>query len=96
MQEALVFDNPHTAYTMEHLRVGWQHLTTTVTLTINEVENQILMRDAKGLTKGQMNDYRMSFQHFDRVCSLHLLLVVWWLSVKAQTNTTLLDTCVLV
>jgi len=66
MQEALVFDNHLTAYTMEHLRVGWEHLKTTVALTINEVENQILMRDAKGLTKDQMNEYRNSFQHFDR------------------------------
>ena len=67
MQEALVFDNHLTAYTMEHLRVGWEHLKTTVALTINEVENQILMRDAKGLTKDQMNEYKNSFQHFDRV-----------------------------
>jgi len=66
LQESLVFDNHLTAYTMEHLRVGWEHLKQTVAQTINEVENQILMRDAKGLTKDQMNEYRNSFQHFDR------------------------------
>ena len=67
MQEALVFDNHLTAHTMEHLRVGWEHLKTTVSLTINEVENQILMRDAKGLSQDQMNEFRASFNHFDRV-----------------------------
>jgi len=66
MQEALVFDNHLTAHTMEHLRVGWEHLKTTVSLTINEVENQILMRDAKGLSQDQMNEFRASFNHFDR------------------------------
>jgi len=52
---------------MEHIRVGWEHLKTTVAITINEVENQILMRDAKGLTQDQMNEFRASFNHFDRV-----------------------------
>merc|ERR1712002_931265 len=66
MQEALVFDNHLTAHTMEHLRVGWEHLKNSVSLTINEVENQILMRDAKGLSQDQMNEFRASFNHFDR------------------------------
>ena len=67
VQEALVFGNAQTRYSMEHIRVGWEHLQTTVSLTINEVENQILMRDAKGLTQEQMNEFRSSFNHFDRV-----------------------------
>lgn len=62
----LVFDNPHTAYTMEHIRVAWEHLKTTVARTINEVENQVLMRDAKGISQEQMNEFRASFNHFDR------------------------------
>ncbi|XP_076815394.1 alpha-actinin-1-like isoform X1 [Clavelina lepadiformis] len=66
VQEALVFGNKQTKYSMEHLRVGWEHLQTTIALTINEVENQILMRDAKGLTQEQMNEFRSSFNHFDR------------------------------
>ncbi|KAH0622514.1 hypothetical protein JD844_024886 [Phrynosoma platyrhinos] len=66
IQEALVFDNKHTNYTMEHIRVGWELLLTTVARTINEVENQILTRDAKGITQQQMNEFRASFNHFDR------------------------------
>jgi actinin alpha len=62
----LVFDNPHTAYNMEHIRVSWEHLKVTVAKTINEVENQILMRDAKGISQEQMNEFRASFNHFDR------------------------------
>lgn len=67
MQEAFIFNNPHTEYTMEHIRVGWEHLKTTITRTINEIENQILLRDAKGITEEQMSDFRQSFNHFDRV-----------------------------
>ncbi|XP_059026310.1 alpha-actinin-2 isoform X1 [Mustela lutreola] len=66
IQEALVFDNRHTNYTMEHIRVGWEVLLTTIARTINEVETQILTRDAKGITQEQMNEFRASFNHFDR------------------------------
>ncbi|KAG8123550.1 hypothetical protein E2320_019041 [Naja naja] len=66
IQEALVFDNKHTNYTMEHIRVGWELLLTTIARTINEIENQILTRDAKGITQQQMNEFRASFNHFDR------------------------------
>ncbi|XP_039253681.1 alpha-actinin-1-like isoform X1 [Styela clava] len=66
VQESLVYDNKHTTYTMEHIRVGWEHLKTTLTRTINEIENQILLRDAKGITEEQMNEFRSSFNHFDR------------------------------
>ncbi|XP_078261979.1 alpha-actinin-2-like [Rhinoraja longicauda] len=66
IQEALVFDNKHTGYTMEHIRVGWEMLLTTIARTINEIETQILTRDAKGITQQQMNEFRSSFSHFDR------------------------------
>jgi Ca2+-binding EF-hand superfamily protein len=64
--QCLVFDNPNTAYTMEHIRIAWEHLRTTIARTINEVDNQILMRDAKGISQEQMNEFRASFNHFDR------------------------------
>ncbi|KPP60863.1 hypothetical protein Z043_121098 [Scleropages formosus] len=67
IQEALIFDNRHTNYTMEHIRVGWEQLLTTIARTINEIENQILTRDAKGISQDQMNEFRASFNHFDRV-----------------------------
>uniref|UniRef100_A0A3B3R956 Alpha-actinin-1 n=1 Tax=Paramormyrops kingsleyae TaxID=1676925 RepID=A0A3B3R956_9TELE len=66
IQEALIFDNKHTNYTMEHVRVGWEQLLTTIARTINEIENQILTRDAKGISQEQMNEFRASFNHFDR------------------------------
>uniref|UniRef100_A0A2K6CYZ1 Actinin alpha 1 n=1 Tax=Macaca nemestrina TaxID=9545 RepID=A0A2K6CYZ1_MACNE len=49
-----------------HIRVGWEQLLTTIARTINEVENQILTRDAKGISQEQMNEFRASFNHFDR------------------------------
>ena len=66
IQEALLFDNKHTIYTMEHIRVGWEQLLTTIARTINEVENQILTRDAKGISQEQMQEFRASFNHFDK------------------------------
>nr|XP_033810003.1 alpha-actinin-3 [Geotrypetes seraphini] len=66
IQESLIFDNKHTSYTMEHIRVGWEQLLTTIARIINEVENQILTRDAKGISQEQMNEFRASFNHFDR------------------------------
>ncbi|XP_035312666.1 alpha-actinin-4 isoform X1 [Cricetulus griseus] len=66
LQESLVFDNKHTVYSMEHIRVGWEQLLTTIARTINEVENQILTRDAKGISQEQMQEFRASFNHFDK------------------------------
>ncbi|KAM4607069.1 alpha-actinin-2b isoform 4-T4 [Polymixia lowei] len=66
IQESLVFDNKHTNYTMEHIRVGWELLLTTIARTINEIETQILTRDAKGISQQQMSEFRSSFNHFDR------------------------------
>ncbi|XP_072524179.1 alpha-actinin-2-like isoform X3 [Salminus brasiliensis] len=66
IQESLVFDNKHTNYTMEHIRVGWELLLTTIARTINEIETQILTRDAKGISQQQLNEFRSSFSHFDR------------------------------
>jgi actinin alpha len=54
--------------------VGWELLLTTIARTINEIENQILTRDAKGISQEQMHEFRSSFNHFDRVqCSFHFL-----------------------
>ena len=77
IQEALIFDNKHTNYTMEHIRVGWEQLLTTIARTINEVENQILTRDAKGISQEQMNEFRASFNHFDRVRAPILAYLEW-------------------
>merc|ERR1711970_526258 len=43
-----------------------EQLVTSVNRTINEVENQILTRDSKGITQEQLNEFRASFNHFDK------------------------------
>lgn len=55
----------------QHLRVGWEQLLTTIARTINEIENQILTRDAKGISQEQLHEYRASFNHFDKVTHSH-------------------------
>ena len=52
---------------LQHIRVGWEQLLTTIARTINEIENQVLTRDAKGISQEQLNEFRASFNHFDRV-----------------------------
>ncbi|XP_067939162.1 alpha-actinin-like isoform X1 [Watersipora subatra] len=66
VQEAMIFENRHTSYTMETLRVGWEQLLTSIARCINEVENQILTRDSKGITNEQLDEFRKSFNHFDK------------------------------
>lgn len=66
IQEAMIFENRYTQYTMETLRVGWEQLLTSINRNVNEVENQILTRDSKGITQEQLNEFRMSFNHFDK------------------------------
>ncbi|BFZ12083.1 hypothetical protein BsWGS_15122 [Bradybaena similaris] len=66
VQESMIFENRYTQYTMETLRVGWEQLMTAIARNINEVENQILTRDSKGISEAQMNEFRMSFNHFDK------------------------------
>ncbi|KAA0190016.1 hypothetical protein HAZT_HAZT001702 [Hyalella azteca] len=66
VQEAMIFENRYTQYTMETLRVGWEQLLTSINRTINEVENQILTRDSKGISQEQLNEFRSSFNHFDK------------------------------
>ncbi|XP_064484434.1 alpha-actinin isoform X2 [Ornithodoros turicata] len=66
IQEAMIFENRYTQYTMETLRVGWEQLLTSIHRNINEVENQILTRDSKGISHEQLNEFRASFNHFDK------------------------------
>jgi len=46
--------------------VGWEQLLTSIQRNINEVENQILTRDSKGISQEQLNEFRLSFNHFDK------------------------------
>lgn len=51
---------------MQTLRVGWEQLLTSIQRNINEVENQILTRDSKGITQEQLSDFRSAYNHFDK------------------------------
>uniref|UniRef100_A0AAQ4QB77 Actinin, alpha 2b n=1 Tax=Gasterosteus aculeatus aculeatus TaxID=481459 RepID=A0AAQ4QB77_GASAC len=86
IQESLVFDNKHTNYTMEHIRVGWELLLTTIARTINEIETQILTRDAKGISQQQMKEFRSSFNHFDRVLTHSAHLFFFFFEAISETD----------
>lgn len=66
LEDAFVFENPCTVYSMATLRVAWEQLFTSLHYSLNELDNQILTRDSKGLTAEQMNDLRTCFKHFDK------------------------------
>ena len=51
--------------------------------TINEVENQILTRDSKGITQEQLNEFRASFNHFDK-SRLEIDNTLFWLADTIQ------------
>ncbi|KOB76868.1 Alpha actinin, partial [Operophtera brumata] len=51
---------------IEELERIHQALLTSINRTINEVENQILTRDSKGITQEQLTEFRASFNHFDK------------------------------
>ncbi|VDD80990.1 unnamed protein product [Mesocestoides corti] len=61
-----VYTVPQTSYTMDTLRLGWEQLLTNVKRAINEVEVQIMAREASNLSESQLNDFRRCFNHFDR------------------------------
>lgn len=48
------------------MRVGWEQLITSIKRNINEIDNQILTRDSKGITQEQLSEFRASFNHFDK------------------------------
>jgi len=60
---------------MEALRASWGQLIAAINRALNETENQILIRDSKGLTEEQISEYRKSFNHFDKVSSSFFVCV---------------------
>ncbi len=68
LENAIVFDNPHTQYSMDSIRSSWALLMAAINRATNETQNQILIRDSKGLSEAQLQEYRQSFNHFDKVC----------------------------
>ncbi|CAH8506670.1 unnamed protein product [Schistosoma intercalatum] len=66
LEDVYIFENPYTVYSMPTLRVAWEQLFTLLHYSVNEIDNQILTRDSRGLTAEQMNDLRTCFKHFDK------------------------------
>ena len=61
---------------LQGLRANWSSHLLAIQRSRNEISNQILIRDSKGLTEDQIKEYRQSFDHFDRVCAVLCLLFV--------------------
>ncbi|CAF2152013.1 unnamed protein product [Rotaria magnacalcarata] len=72
IQECMIFENRHTPYTMEVIRVAWEQLHTQLTRQIAEVKNQIYTLEKKGISEEQMNEFRAAFAHFDKSRSRRL------------------------
>ena len=66
IQECMIFENRHTPYTMEAIRVAWEQLNTQLTRQIAEIKNQIYTLEKKGISEEQMNEFRAAFAHFDK------------------------------
>uniref|UniRef100_A0A1A8P8V1 Actinin alpha 3b n=1 Tax=Nothobranchius rachovii TaxID=451742 RepID=A0A1A8P8V1_9TELE len=62
--------NPYTNLSPQDIGTKWDTVKHLVPLRDQmlqeEVENQILTRDAKGISQEQLNEFRASFNHFDR------------------------------
>uniref|UniRef100_A0A8C1UUJ5 Actinin, alpha 4 n=1 Tax=Cyprinus carpio TaxID=7962 RepID=A0A8C1UUJ5_CYPCA len=63
IQEALIFDNKYTSYTME---VCILFTIPTCCSPLQLLTTIILTRDAKGISQEQLHEYRTSFNHFDK------------------------------
>eukprot|EP01136_Pigoraptor_vietnamica_P010150 Opistho-1_new@47430 len=66
VEEALIFENRHSNYSMESLRSEWDSLKSLIRRYINDMQNQILARDMSGISEETLQEYRQSFSHFDK------------------------------
>jgi len=65
-QDNLIFENPHTELTIEVLRGKWNAFRSGLSRRHNELQNQIMARDATNITDEQLKEIRDSFNHFDK------------------------------
>eukprot|EP00128_Syssomonas_multiformis_P006864 Colp12_sorted_trinity150504_noHs@23769 len=72
VDEALIFENPHTPYTMETISVEWEQLQSLIKKTITAIQNQIMARDGNNISEELLNEYRTTFAHFDKDSSGYL------------------------
>lgn len=66
VQEAMIFENEHTRFSMEEIRINYEQGTVGIQRTINQIENQILMRDSLNMSEGQISEITESFKYFDK------------------------------
>ncbi|KAF1743307.1 hypothetical protein MXB_5306, partial [Myxobolus squamalis] len=66
MQENKIFHNPLTSHTDESINSDYQNMFNLIASSINEIENQIIVRDGTNITEQQVKDYRKSFDYFDK------------------------------
>lgn len=66
IEEAVVLENPYATHSIESIREKWESLHTLIQRSVNNINNQILTRDMSGLTDEQIQEYRQSYQHFDK------------------------------
>lgn len=66
LEEAVILENPHTHFTIEMLRGKYFKLSQELQSVASSLENQIVIRDTSNITDEQMEEFRESFQHFDK------------------------------
>eukprot|EP00039_Didymoeca_costata_P018002 m.331716 g.331716 ORF g.331716 m.331716 type:complete len:894 (+) comp16784_c0_seq1:77-2758(+) len=66
MDDALIFDNEHTSLTIEMVRGMQQNIEVHMSVVGTNIQNQILTRDSNNITDEQMQEFRQSFDHFDK------------------------------
>ncbi|KAL3313306.1 actinin alpha 2 [Cichlidogyrus casuarinus] len=66
LEDFFVFERSQTPLSLDKVRIKYGQLKSNLKTTMNQIENQILTRDSKGLTQAQMDEYRRCFNHFDR------------------------------
>jgi Ca2+-binding EF-hand superfamily protein len=66
LENAHVFDNPHTALSIEGLKSQWDALNVLSHKKQQVLEKELLEQSGSGLTPAQLQEFRECFKHFDK------------------------------
>lgn len=66
LETAVILENQHTHLSMEILRGKFFKLSQELQSIASSLQNQITVRDTSNITDEQMEEFRESFQHFDK------------------------------
>ena len=66
LEHELIFDNEHCPITMEQVRGELQSVQINISSADSSLASQILVRDAINITDEQMDEFKASFNHFDK------------------------------